>query len=66
VQVHCEEGLAIHLGSEPCVCIRKDAGEVSAGERINTYGRINMQASDFSSAMGLPRDALHRQADVGR
>jgi hypothetical protein len=34
VQVHCEEGLAIHLGPEPCVCIREDAGEASAGECI--------------------------------
>jgi hypothetical protein len=34
VQVHCEEGLAIHLGPEPCVSIREDAGEASAGECI--------------------------------
>ena len=34
MQVHCEEGLAIHLGPEPCVCIREDAGEASAGECI--------------------------------
>ena len=34
MQVHCQEGLAIHLGPEPCVCIREDAGEASAGDCI--------------------------------
>ena len=34
MQVHCEEGLAIRLGPEPCVCIREYAGEASAGECI--------------------------------
>jgi hypothetical protein len=32
VQVHCDEGVAIHIGPEPCVGIREDAGEASAGE----------------------------------
>jgi hypothetical protein len=34
VQVHCDEGVAIHIGPEPCVGIREGAGEASAGERI--------------------------------
>ena len=34
MQVHCDEGVAIHIGPKPCVCAREGAGEASAGERI--------------------------------
>jgi hypothetical protein len=33
VQLHCDEGLAIYIGPEPCAGIREDVGEASAGER---------------------------------
>jgi hypothetical protein len=33
VQVHYDEGIANHIGPEPCAGIREDAGEASAGER---------------------------------
>jgi hypothetical protein len=31
VQVHCDEGVANHIGPKPCAVIREDAGEASAG-----------------------------------
>jgi hypothetical protein len=34
VQVHYDEGVAIHIGPEPCAGIREDVGEASAGERV--------------------------------
>ena len=34
MRVHHGEGIAIHIGPEPCARVRKDAGEASAGERI--------------------------------
>jgi hypothetical protein len=34
VKVRCDEGLAIHVGPEPCVRLREEVGEASAGERI--------------------------------
>jgi hypothetical protein len=34
VQVRYDEGVAIRIGPEPCVCAREGAGEASAGERI--------------------------------
>jgi hypothetical protein len=34
VQVHYDEGVAIHIGPKPCAGIREEAGEASAGERI--------------------------------
>jgi hypothetical protein len=33
VQVHCDEGVAIRIGPEPCVAGREAGGEASAGER---------------------------------
>jgi hypothetical protein len=32
VQVHYDEGIANHIGPEPCAGIREDVGEASAGE----------------------------------
>ena len=34
MQVHHDEGAAIHIGPEPCAGIREGVGEASAGERI--------------------------------
>lgn len=34
MQVHYGEGVAIHTGPEPCVVVREDGSEASAGERI--------------------------------
>ena len=34
MQVHCDEGAALHIGPDPCTGIRADVGEASAGERI--------------------------------
>ena len=32
MQVRYDEGVAIHIGPEPCADIREDVGEASAGE----------------------------------
>jgi hypothetical protein len=33
VQVHCDEGVALHIGPKPCAGVREDVGEASVGER---------------------------------
>jgi hypothetical protein len=33
VQAHCDEGVAAHIGPEPCADPREGAGEASVGER---------------------------------
>ena len=38
MQVHYDEGVAIHIGPEPCVGVRKDADEASVGEGRWTRG----------------------------
>jgi hypothetical protein len=34
VEVHCDEGVAIHIGPQPCVHARESMGEASVGERV--------------------------------
>ena len=34
VKVHCNEGVAIRIGPEPCAGIREDVGEASVGDGI--------------------------------
>ena len=34
MEVHCDEGVAIHIAPEPCVHARESMGEASVGERI--------------------------------
>jgi hypothetical protein len=34
VEVHCDEGVANHIGPEPCAVVREGIGEASVGERI--------------------------------
>jgi hypothetical protein len=36
VEVHCDEGVAIHIDPEPCVHVRESMCEASVGERIPT------------------------------
>ena len=34
MEVHYDEGVANHIGPEPCVAVREGGSEASAGERI--------------------------------
>ena len=34
MQVHYDEGIANHIGPEPCICVREGAGEASVGDHI--------------------------------
>ena len=34
MRVHYDEGVANHIGPEPCAGVREDVGEASAGDRI--------------------------------
>ena len=47
MQVHYDEGVAIHIGPEPCVAVHKGRGEASAGERTG---------QPLSRERGLPRE----------
>ena len=34
MRVRCDEGVANHIGPEPCAVVREDLGEASVGDRI--------------------------------
>jgi hypothetical protein len=49
VRVHRDEGIANHIGPEPCTGIREDVGEASAGERIGqpwSHDRVDIPGAD--------------------
>ena len=49
MQVHRGEGIANHIGPEPCAGIREDVGEASAGERIGqplSHERVDIPGAD--------------------
>jgi len=56
VKVHRDEGLATHIGPEPCVVARKGNGEASAGERagqvLSPENYFNRNADAMSTAEG--------------
>lgn len=60
MKVHCNEGLAIHIGPEPCVCIREDAGEASAGER--TGQPLSRERTPNPNADAVPKAEGHAGA----
>lgn len=60
MQVRCNEGLANHIGPEPCVCIREGAGEASAGECIGQP--LSRERTTFPDADAVPKAEGH--ADV--
>ncbi len=56
MQVHYDEGIANHIGPEPCAGFREGAGEASAGERIgqplSRENHISPGADAFDCAEG--------------
>jgi hypothetical protein len=51
VQVHYDEGVAIHIGPEPCVGVRKDGDEASVGEGIGQpWSRESQSPAHVSDA----------------
>ena len=65
MQVRCDEGVATHIGPEPCAVAREGAGEASAGEcagqplsrdRKNSSGRRRRYVVRKAIRLGaLPR-----------
>jgi hypothetical protein len=49
VEVHYDEGVATHIGPEPCVAVREGGSEASAGERIGqplSHERYSLRGAD--------------------
>jgi len=61
VQVRYDEGVAIHVGPEPCVDIREGAGEASVGERIGQPLSRESHLSRMPTSL-IRRKAIRRSA----
>ena len=61
VQVHYNEGVAIHIGPEPCAGVREDVGEASVGERAGqplSHDRVAILGADaVQQRKAIPRIA---------
>ena len=69
VQVHHDEGVAIHIGPEPCVGVRKDGDEASVGEGIGQplSREISVPGADaVSRAEGNTFRTRHRKVRTAR
>ena len=69
MQVHYDEGVAIHIGPEPCVGVREDGGEASVGEGIGQPLSRESQspgADAVSSAEGNTFRTRHRKVRTTR
>ena len=56
MRVHCDEGIANHIGPEPCVGPREGTGEASAGDRagqpLSRESFVTSDADAFPTAEG--------------
>jgi hypothetical protein len=56
VQVHYDEGVAIHIGPEPCVGVRKDgAGAIGLFDEYETVPLVKL--GDRPCCAGTSRDS---------
>ena len=58
MEVRYDEGVAIHVGPEPCAGVREDAGEASAGERTGqplSRERVFSREPTLSTEWKAPR-----------
>ena len=69
MQVHYDEGVAIHIGPEPCVGVREDGDEASVGEGIGqplSRESLDPGADAVSSAEGNTFRTRHRKVRTAR
>ena len=65
MQVHYDEGVAIHIGPEPCAGAREGVGEASAGERAGqplSRERFSIRAPTLSHRRKATRTGAPSQA----
>src|SRR3990172_8331755 len=67
VQVHYDEGVASHIGPEPCAGIREGVGEASAGEHAGqplSRERMISRAPTLSTERKATRAGVQSRASV--
>jgi hypothetical protein len=70
VQVRRDEGVASHIGPEPCADIRKEVGEASAGEHTGrplSLAKIHIPGADaVANAEGNTNGRVSASAQTAR
>jgi hypothetical protein len=70
VQVHCDEGIANHIGPEPCAGIREAVGEASVGERtgqpLSRDNTLSWVPTPFQRRKATQTDALSQASGLTR
>ena len=62
MQVRYDEGVATHIGPEPCGAIREGGGEASAGERIGQPSSLENQVIPDADAVNCAEGKTARRA----
>jgi hypothetical protein len=64
VEVHYDEGIALYIGPEPCVIVREDGGEASAGEHtgqpLSRDRRLFRAPTPYAARKATRTDAIMR------
>ena len=70
MQVHCDEGIANHIGPEPCAGIREAVGEASVGERtgqpLSRDNTLSWVPTLFHKRKAIQTDALSQASCLTR
>jgi hypothetical protein len=64
VKVHCDEGVATHIGPEPCAGVREDVGEASAGEHIGQPSSREIVVIPGADAVHLSEGKMDGRANA--
>ena len=58
VKIHCDEGVAIRIGAEPCAVSREGSGEASGGVRAGQpLSRVNIFIPSANTVVNVEGDA---------
>ncbi len=63
MKVHCDEGVATHIGPEPCAGVREDVGEASAGGHIGQPSSREIVVIPGADAVHLPEGKMDGRAN---
>jgi hypothetical protein len=62
VQVHYDEGVAIHVGPEPCAVVREGVGEASAGDHAGQPLSLENRFISGADGVLVPEGNTDRRA----
>ena len=64
MKVHCDEGVATHIGPKPCAGVREEVGEASAGEHIGQPSSREIVVIPGADAVHLSEGKMDGRANA--